>query len=259
MSLGKPFDLGEVVGEAIWLDEVESTNSYLSALPSSTTSRVIASWNQTGGRGRLGRQWVSPAGKSLALSLELWPEVVPGHIDAPWLGSLSLVTGVALARAIAEETSPGARVKWPNDVLIDGKKVAGVLGEIPQPGRVVVGVGLNVFFDADELPTSWATSLNQHGVSDLTQAAGVVRSFLSHLHEALTEAKDGLSPRHSARIEAFIETIGQEVRAEFPDGTARTGEALGIDESGRLRVLFLDTGQIEVVDSADVWHLRPAR
>jgi BirA family biotin operon repressor/biotin-[acetyl-CoA-carboxylase] ligase len=259
VSLGAPFDLGEVVGDAIWLDVVESTNSYLAGLSPSSSSRVVATWNQTGGRGRLGRQWVSPPGKSLALSLELWPEVIPEHLDTQWLGSLSLVTGVALARAIAEEVASGARVKWPNDVLIDGKKVAGVLGEIPQPRRVIVGVGLNVFLDADELPTSWATSLNQHGVSDLTQAADVVRSFLSHLHEALTEAKDGLSPRHSARIEAFIETIGQEVRAEFPDGTARTGEALGIDESGRLRVHFSDTGQIEVVDSADVWHLRPAR
>jgi BirA family biotin operon repressor/biotin-[acetyl-CoA-carboxylase] ligase len=259
LPLGEPFGLGEVVGEAIWLDEVESTNSYLSTLPPSTISRVVASWNQTGGRGRLGRPWVSPAGKSLALSLELWPEVVPGHIDAPWLGSLSLVTGVALARAIAEEVSANARVKWPNDVLIDGKKVAGVLGEIPQPGRVVVGVGLNVFFDADELPTSGATSLSQHGVTEVNQVATIVRSFLEHLYDALIEAKDGLTPSHSARIEAFIETIGQEVRAEFPDGTARTGEALGIDESGRLRVLFLDTGTIEVVDSADVWHLRPAR
>jgi BirA family biotin operon repressor/biotin-[acetyl-CoA-carboxylase] ligase len=259
VSLGAPFDLGEVVGETIWLDAVESTNSYLAGLAPSSTSRIVATWNQTGGRGRLGRQWVSPPGKSLALSLELWPEIVPERFDAQWLGSLSLVTGVALASAISDEVSPSARVKWPNDVLIDGKKVAGVLGEIPQPRRVIVGVGLNIFLDTDELPTSWATSLSQHGVAEVNQAAAIVRSFLAHLYDALIGAKDGLTPTHSARIEAFIETIGQDVRAEFPDGTARTGEALGIDGSGRLRVLFLDTGQIEAVDSADVWHLRPAR
>jgi BirA family biotin operon repressor/biotin-[acetyl-CoA-carboxylase] ligase len=99
VSLGEPFDLGEVVGEAIWLDEVESTNSYLAALPNTNSSRIVASWNQTGGRGRLGRQWMSPAGKSLALSLELWPEVVPEHIDASWLGSLSLGAFYELAMA----------------------------------------------------------------------------------------------------------------------------------------------------------------
>ena len=259
MSLGKPFDLSEVEGEVIWLDEVDSTNSYLADLPKTNSSRIVASWNQTGGRGRLSRQWVSPSGKSLALSLELWPEVVPEHIDASWLGVLSLVTGVSLAGAITAEVSLDARVKWPNDVLIDGKKVAGVLGEIPKPGRVVVGVGLNAFLSADELPTSWATSFSQHGITELGDVATVVRSFVTQFHATLAEAKGGVTPHHLARIEEFLETIGQEVRAEFPDGSSRSGEAVGIDGSGRLRVLFSDSGQIEAIDSADVWHLRPAR
>lgn len=259
MSLGKSFDLSEVVGEVIWLDEVDSTNSYLAALPDTNSSRIVASWNQTGGRGRLGRQWVSPPGKSLALSLELWPEVVPEHLDASWLGSLSLLSGISLAKAIMSKVSLNPRVKWPNDVLIGGKKVAGVLGEIPQSGRVVVGLGLNAFLSADELPTSWATSLSQHGITELGDVATIVQSFVTQFHATLTEAKGGVTPHHLARIEEFLATIGQEVRAEFPDGSSRSGHAVGIDESGRLRVLFSDSGQIEAIDSADVWHLRPAR
>jgi BirA family biotin operon repressor/biotin-[acetyl-CoA-carboxylase] ligase len=245
--------------EVIWLDEVQSTNSYLANLPRTGSARIVATWNQTGGRGRLGRQWVSPPGKSLAFSLELWPDVIPQSVSASWLGSLSLLTGVALAEAIGAAASGASTVKWPNDVLIESKKVAGVLGEIPESGRVVVGVGLNAFLESDELPTSWATSLNQHAVETLGQVAAIVESFLNKLHGALVDAREGFTPELMSRVEVSLATIGQEVRAEFPDGSSRTGEAVGIDRSGRLRVLFQDTGTVEAIDSADVWHLRPAR
>ena len=259
MPLGTPFDLEKVESEVIWLEQVDSTNTYLAALPKTGCARIVATWNQTGGRGRLGRQWVSPPGKSLALSLELWPDVIPQPVTASWPGSLSLVTGVALAEAISAAVSAPSTLKWPNDVLIDGKKVAGVLGEIPEPGRVVLGVGLNAFLELDELPTSWATSLNQHGVEIVEQVAAIVQSFLDKFHGALVEARDGLTPQLMSRVEVSLKTIGQEVRAEFPDGSSREGEAVGIDQSGRLRVLFQDSGMVEAIDSADVWHLRPAR
>lgn len=259
MSTPASFDFGDLVAETIWRDQVESTNSYLSQLAPTESSRIVATWNQTGGRGRLGREWVSPAGKSLAFSIELWPELVPQPIDTSWLGSLSLLTAASLASAISDHLTASVSIKWPNDVLIEGKKVAGILGEIPQPGRVVVGVGLNVWLDQEELPVSWATSLRAHGVTSEEIVASIGKQFVHTLHDSLTRAQQGLGDELSSWITDQLETIGQRVRVEFPDGASRTGMAEGIDSLSRLLVRFADTGEVEPVDSADIWHLRPER
>ena len=108
---------------------------------------VVAADEQTEGRGRLGRRWDAPAGTSLLFSLLLRPAVE----TARW-PELSVVAGRAVAEAIADVTGLVPTVKHPNDVLVDGRKVAGVLAEASE-GRVVLGVGVNVSQRSDELPT----------------------------------------------------------------------------------------------------------
>lgn len=251
------FDLSHLVADVTWLDEVDSTNAYLGAVPPSSGGRAVLSWNQTGGRGRLGREWVSPENKSLALSVELWEDLVPRTLDAQWLGTLSLLAGASLAKSIQPHVSGDVRVKWPNDVLIDSQKVAGILGEMPQPGRVILGVGINVWLDADELPTDLATSLALHGLRNASEVQQIVVSFLGTLHVALTEARGGLTSELVAFVKDHLGTLGHRVRVDYPDQSTRTGEAVDIDDSGRLLVHFVDTDTTEPVDAADVWHLRP--
>jgi BirA family biotin operon repressor/biotin-[acetyl-CoA-carboxylase] ligase len=256
VTFARPFDLPGAVQTVVWRDEVDSTSALL-AKEFLGQSIAVLSWNQTGGRGRLGREWISPAGKSLAMSVGLWPEVLPDVLSTEWLGALSLISAATLADALRPHLSEPIRIKWPKDVMISGKKVAGILGEIPLPGRVIVGVGLNVSLSEEELPTESATSLSLHDV-DANSVDQVVRTFLIHLRQALEVSRGGLSHEMLAWLSEQVETLGSRVRVDFPGGDSREGTALSLDRSGRLNVQFDGSEQPELIDSADVWHLRPA-
>ena len=121
---------------------------------------VVATDEQTEGRGRLGRSWHAPPGSSVLFSIVLTPDVPPHRLP-----ELSIVAGKAVAEAISTETGLPTSVKHPNDVLIHGRKVAGVLAESSE-GRVLLGIGINVSQRADELPADVshpATSLALEG------------------------------------------------------------------------------------------------
>ena len=107
---------------------------------------MVATDEQTEGRGRLGRTWHAPAGSSLLFSIVLEPAVAPDRLP-----ELSLVAGAAVAEAIRSETGLETSVKHPNDVLVGGRKAAGILAESAE-GRVVLGIGINVTQSRDELP-----------------------------------------------------------------------------------------------------------
>jgi BirA family biotin operon repressor/biotin-[acetyl-CoA-carboxylase] ligase len=252
-----PFDLSHVVDDVVWCDEVDSTSTFLSQQFSGTSIAVL-SWNQTGGRGRLGREWVSPEGKSLAMSVGLWPEVLPAELSTEWLGALSLISAATFADAFRPHLPEPVRIKWPNDVMISGKKVAGILGEIPSPGLVIVGVGLNVSLGADELPTENATSLGLHGF-DSGALEQVITTFFSQLRKTLEASRNGLSREMLAWLSEQVETVGNRVRVDFPGGNSREGTALSLDPSGRLNVQFDDAESPDLIHAADVWHLRPAQ
>ena len=192
------------------------------------------------------------------MSVALWPEVVPEILTSEWLGALSLITAATLADALRPHLDEPVRIKWPNDVMVSGKKVAGILGEIPQQGLVIIGVGLNVSLNSDELPTDRATSLSLHGF-DTSGIGKVVETFLRHLRQALRDSQDGLSREKLAWLSEQVETIGSRVRVDFPAGDSREGTALSLDSSGRLVVAFDGLDKPETIDSADVWHLRPAQ
>jgi BirA family biotin operon repressor/biotin-[acetyl-CoA-carboxylase] ligase len=126
---------------------VERCGSTQRLLPDDAAEGAVAvADEQTEGRGRLGRPWDAPPGSSVLVSVALRPQV-----PTPNLPELSLVAGRAVAAALAEVASVTAEVKWPNDVLLDDRKVAGVLAEARE-GRVVLGIGINVTQSSDELP-----------------------------------------------------------------------------------------------------------
>jgi BirA family transcriptional regulator, biotin operon repressor / biotin---[acetyl-CoA-carboxylase] ligase len=136
---------------------VDSCPSTQRLLDGAGEGAVVATDEQTEGRGRLGRRWHAPAASSLLFSIVLEPAV-----PSERLPELSLVAGAAVAEALAAEAKVAATVKHPNDVLIGGRKVAGVLAESSN-GRVVLGVGVNVTQSRDELPVETATSLALEG------------------------------------------------------------------------------------------------
>ncbi|GGK56281.1 biotin--[acetyl-CoA-carboxylase] ligase [Nocardia camponoti] len=234
------------------VDETGSTNADLVALATADPSldRVaLLAEEQVKGRGRHARAWSSPPRAQIAMSMLVR---LPG-IDPAVLGWLPLLTGVAVVDALRESVGVAAELKWPNDVLLNGRKLAGILAEVAAGGAnptVVVGVGLNVDLSEAELPVPHAISLRLAGAStDRTDlAAAILRAFGARF-TAWQEA--GWSPDVLAEdYRNRCATIGLEVRAELPGDKVVTGVATGVDESGRL--LIGDTA----VSAGDVSHLR---
>jgi BirA family biotin operon repressor/biotin-[acetyl-CoA-carboxylase] ligase len=241
--------------EAIWFHEIRSTNSVL-ADELKDYGLVALSWDQTHGRGRLGREWTCKRNKSLAFSVSLKRELIPEDLGTPWLGALSLSAGLSVREAIAPFISEQVTLKWPNDVLIAGKKVAGILGELTDDGRVILGVGINVFHREGELPTRWATSLHLHGFSPNISVEVIVEGFLRALQETLSGHDGTIQPESLDYMRSFSDTLGRRVRISFHGGSHRDGRAIDFDEFGRLLVHFDDSEDLHTVSSADIVHLR---
>jgi BirA family biotin operon repressor/biotin-[acetyl-CoA-carboxylase] ligase len=230
-----------------------STNEDLSeaARVGAPEGTVHITEHQTAGRGRLDREWEAPAGTCLTLSVLLRPTDVD---DARWTW-IPLLTGVAVARAV-NDVAPGldVRLKWPNDVEVDGRKLAGILVErveTPAGPAAVVGIGLNVAMAADQLPIPHATSLAIEGssVDASTVRDALLRSLAAVYSRWRSEAGDpSLSLRQTYL--AASGTVDQDVVVTMSDGSTVEGEATDIDEFGRLVV----NGQ--AVGAGDVTHVR---
>jgi len=220
--------------------ECESTQLLLhgSGLPEGA---VAVTDHQTGGRGRLGRTWDEPAGSSVLVSVLLRP---PASRRLP---ELSLVAALAVAIAVEETTLLSAQVKWPNDVMLNRRKVAGILSELVD-GSVVVGIGLNVNQTRDELPLDAPTEPGS--LYSLTGAryarAAVLGSILGHLEQlygswlggGLDAVYDELGPRDFLR--------GRRVVA---DGERAT--AIQIRRDGTLEI-ETDAGDVRAIESGEV-------
>lgn len=250
---GEQVHLSTLPAEVVWLDTAPSTNDYLRRLPPASTPRVALTWEQTEGRGRLGRTWISPPGESLALSLDLGG-LVPGVVDDSWRGALPLLIASELASAIDSIIGVSSEVKWPNDVLIGGKKVAGILGEIPEPSRVIVGVGLNVWGAPDGDGVTSSTSLFAHGLNDTTVFANFLRVFLQSVIQRVRAMGKGVSDSDWLFIRSLLGTLETEVVVFLPDGSEVRGIAKNLDSSGRL-VVKSDSGD-QRISAGDVTHLR---
>ncbi|MBA2549991.1 MAG: biotin--[acetyl-CoA-carboxylase] ligase [Nocardioidaceae bacterium] len=216
---------------------------------------VVATEHQSAGRGRLDRRWEAASGSGLAVSVLLRPGAVPAA-RWPWL---PLLTGVAVQAALRAVTGVEARLKWPNDVLVGEKKVAGILLErvdgLAGPAAVV-GIGVNVSMTAQQLPVPHATSLLLEDAIELDPERVLV-GLLLHLGEAYATWRDAAGDPQPWLRHAYTDacsSIGIRVRAELPGGGEVTGQATGIDELGRLVVASAD-GRM-VVGAGEVVHLR---
>ncbi len=229
--------------------ETGSTNADLlqAARAGAAEGLVLVAGAQTAGRGRLGRTWVSLPGTALICSVLLRPAAPPAA-----LGWVPLLAGVAVASALRAEAAVPAQLKWPNDVLVAGRKIAGILAEA-YAGAIVVGIGVNVSLGRAELPVPTATSLRlEHAAS--TDREQLLAAILGELERWYTAWAGGAGTagvrREYLRLSA---TIGRPVRAELP-GSVLSGTAEDVDELGRL-VLATGAGT-EAVGAGDIVHLR---
>jgi BirA family biotin operon repressor/biotin-[acetyl-CoA-carboxylase] ligase len=238
-----------------------STNADLAARAAqgAPEGTVLAAEEQRAGRGRMGRQWVSPARSAVMVSVLLRPAA----ISPARRGWLPLLAGVAAATAVRQTTGVPAVLKWPNDLLVGERKLAGILAE--QSGdAVVVGLGLNVSATEAELPDTGpgapaATSLRLEGVTglDRTVLLAALLTEFERRYGAWGQTVPPGDPAASGLRAAYLElctTVGREVRVERAGGQSATARAVGIDSDGRL--VIEGPGGSEAVSAGDVRHLR---
>jgi BirA family biotin operon repressor/biotin-[acetyl-CoA-carboxylase] ligase len=212
---------------------------------------VLVAEQQTAGRGRLGRQWESPPRAGLTFSVLLRPSLDPAQLSL-----LPLIAGLATVEALLAVGGVDAMLKWPNDVLVDGFKLGGVLVEIAG-GAAVVGIGINVSTREEELPVETATSLLLcGGVTDREPLLKELLRALARRYSAWRWSGDpgSVLPAYRERCE----TIGREVEIELPGGEMVRGTATDVDDTGRLVVVDAESGQQQAWLVGDVTHVRKA-
>ena len=216
------------------LRETGSTNDRARALAvaGAPHGTLVTTGLQTAGRGRQGRTWTTPAGRALLMSLVL---------RGP-----DRMLPLAAAVAVAETAGPEAAIKWPNDVLLDGRKVAGILAEArPQDGWAVLGMGINVALRPDDFPEELRASAGSLGLEPSD-----VEAFLERLLATLERTLD-LEP--AALLDAW--RARDALRGREVAWAGGTGRADGIDGDGRL-VVALAGGGRTALEAGEV-HLRP--
>jgi BirA family transcriptional regulator, biotin operon repressor / biotin---[acetyl-CoA-carboxylase] ligase len=237
---------GTLGSQVLVFEETSSTNDVVERMAPSQVGEglVVFAESQTKGRGRHGRTWISPRGKGLWFSVLLRPKFKPAAA-----ARITVAASVAVAHAIQKTTGLDARIKWPNDVTIGGKKVAGILTELraegDEIGAAILGIGIDVNCRLEEIPAVIATSLLiETGQSqDRLVLAVQVLSALDHFYRADFD----MVVAEWARLST---TLGRQLVVTM--GARRVeGHAQALDGDGAL-LLRRDNGQIERILSADV-------
>ena len=241
-----------LISHVLWFDSIGSTNAEVArrAAGGAEAGLLVLADEQTTGRGRQGRRWTAPPGTSLMGSLLLRPERPLTQVAL-----LPLLIGLALAEACEQNVS-GAQLslKWPNDLLADERKCAGILVEVPSADMVVAGIGVNVDWRDVERPAELvdATSLSEvgWGAVDRWRLLPSLIERLDVRYDAWLADPTGFLPAYRERCA----TLGATVRVEQVDGAAIDGTAAGVGADGGLMV---DTGRaVVVVHAGDVHHVR---
>ena len=233
-----------------FLTSVESTNSYLlqrtdSCLP----FQAVATQCQKAGRGRLGRSWESSSGLGLAVSI-----VLPVLAGVTNTGLHSLLVGSAVLRFVQGQGIVRAQMKWPNDILVDGRKISGILCEMTPAGFVVAGIGINLFHAENQLPIQGSTSFAVESVS-----VQDVHKFTHELVENLVKVwaiAENSDAKWSKFLSPSIGTLGERVKVEETQDHFWEGLAEGLNDDGHLLVRSFQDGVLRTVVAADVLHLR---
>lgn len=235
-----------------------STNADLAARAEAGTlesGQVLVTEEQTAGRGRAGRDWQCPAGAGLMFSVAARLPAVPADRRG-WIGA---VLGLSIVAAMGRVSGVSARLKWPNDVLIDGAKCAGILGELARD-VLIVGSGINVSLTEAELPRADATSLVLAGgdpdrATLLAATLDELGGWFDRWEAAAGDVEAaGIRPRYKSACA----TLGAQVRLLLPAERWVTGRAVDVDPAGGL-VLENAAGQRSSYTAGDVVHVRPGR
>lgn len=249
----KTFPLLErLVDRLVVLPTAGSTNAEIHQFLGNREDRVVVlTDNQTSGRGRLGRQWVSRPGEALAISLSF-----------PWSGEshtargswLPLVVGTCLVEVLRNEGLEGASLKWPNDVMVGEHKLAGILCEYLPPSSMIVGLGINIDFDTTQPPSPRATAL-AHLLDPMPSLDSLVAGLVTELLEWVGDDHADVAERTRDRVSAVMSTLGRPVEVQEPSGERWRGGARGLDDAGHL--LVVPEGSVEPlrVVASDIEHL----
>ncbi len=263
----------------LW-DEIGSTNDRAIELAKDGTGEgvFIIARSQLGGRGRQGRKWVSPPDSGVFMSILLRPKLSPSDLPL-----ISLATGVAVSEALESTCGIKAGLKWVNDIVVAGKKLGGILAEMPGsrradasevaagrtlrgnsvgtkngeerkilPAAVIVGIGINLFHEKGSLPDELKdriTSVKDHSSIE-TNANRLVAEILNCLESQYNNLLHGAPEFVLDEWKQRSITLGKRVRATIGDDTIE-GNAIDITESGAL-ILQLDSGETEVVHAGEI-------
>jgi BirA family biotin operon repressor/biotin-[acetyl-CoA-carboxylase] ligase len=204
---------------------------------------LIAAGHQTDGRGRLGRSWIDEPGRALMFSFVLRPPLEPEAI-----GAISLLAGTAMAMACREVGDEPATCRWPNDVLIHGRKAGGILAESRVTGSVVefvvVGIGVNLGVPPSDVPNATAVHAD-----DETLLTAFLRTFTG----AYRPSEPSFARDVVAAYRTVCATLGTRVRARTTRGAVVEGDAADVDETGALVVRVGDA--LERVRFGEVQHV----
>lgn len=242
----------EVLGQEIWYkEEMDSTNNTAKALAREGAKEglLVIADRQSQGKGRLGRSWASPAGTGIWMSLVLRPHILPRYAS-----QLTLIAGLNMCEAIQEITGLEARIKWPNDIVINGKKVCGILTEMSAEmegiNYIVLGIGVNVnmAYFPEELP--YASSLAREGKKEYSRKE-IIKDFLEKFEKDYKAYKK--QPDLIAIIERYEKnciTLHKKVKL-LMSNEELIAKATGINSEGEL-IVILEDGSSKVVASGEV-------
>jgi BirA family biotin operon repressor/biotin-[acetyl-CoA-carboxylase] ligase len=215
-----------------YFDSVASTMDVAFALgvEGASEGTVVCSESQTKGKGRLGRNWISPKSKGIYMSVILRPQLMPADLT-----QLTLLSAVALCEAVGKFCDVPAKIKWPNDILVHNKKLAGILtessAEMDRVRFVVIGIGINVNMPLSQLPPNSTSIKNETGKK--SSRIILMQEILRSLEQwYFTLGKKGFVPVIT-RWKELSSTLGRRVRLVDPSGDVE-GEAVDLDQYGGL-------------------------
>jgi len=239
--------------EYLYYQDIDSTNTRARVLASTgyPEGTVVVADMQTAGRGRRGRSWYSPSSQGIYMSLILRPVLPLKEISR-----ISLLTAVAVAETLEEELNLPARIKWPNDILINDKKVAGILSEAVTDmdgiEYIVIGIGLNINNQLQDFPSDFRTTPtsarveDEHPVSRVKVLQGLLARLESRYFNLLAGSFEGTLQKGKS----LSVVIGQELRLDTINGFL-VGQAVDIDDNGFL-LLCDESGIVHTIISGEI-------